>query len=286
MASCIARSLGHKYTWGDSISKQKIRDDSVTLPVTSAGKIDFAFMDSFIRELEEERIRELAAYLKASGLADSKLTASERRALDLLDTVDWGEFRFDEVFDHIEQGRRLKKDDQVPGDLPFVMSGVTNTGVVNHISNPVATFPANSLTVDIFGNVFYRNFAYGLGDDTGSYWNDKAHYSRDKMLFFAASMARSLLGKFSYGHKLRSSQSIGFKMLLPTYASDLPDYGYMETFMRAVQKLVVKDVAEFTARRISATKKYVRGGSQTMSSLAGAPEEAESLRLAADENGE
>ncbi len=278
MASCIARSLGHKYTWGNSISKQKIKNDSVSLPVTASGKINFTFMDSFIREL--------AAYLKVSGLADSKLSASERKALDRFVAIDWGEFRYDEIFNHIEQGRRLKKDDQIPGDIPFVMSGITNTGVVNHVSNPVASFPANSLTVDIFGDVFYRDFAYGLGDDAGAYWNDKVCYSKDKMLFFAASMTRSLLGKFSYGHKLRSSKSLGFKMLLPALASGLPDYGYMETFMRAVQKLVVKDVADFAAKRILATEKCVKGGSRVMMNPADAPEEETSFRLAADENGE
>ena len=254
MASCIARSLGYKYTWGNSISKQKIKADFVTLPVTDSGKIDFAFMEDFIRELEEERIRELAAYLKASDLADSNLSESERKALDRFDTIEWREFRYDKIFNRIEQGRRLKKDDQIPGDIPFVMSGITNTGVVNHVSNPVASFPANSLTADIFGNVFYRSYAYGLGDDTGAYWNDVKKYSKDEMLFFAASMARSLLGKFSYGHKLRSSQSLGFKMLLPVAPSGLPDYDYMETFMRAVQKLVIKDVSDFAAKRISATK--------------------------------
>ena len=264
MAACIARSLGHKYTWGNSISKQKIKSDFVSLPMTASGEIDFAFMDSFIRELEEERIRELAAYLKVSGLADSKLSASESMALDRFNTIDWGEFRYDAIFNRIEQGRRLKKDDQISGDIPFVMSGITNAGVVNHISNPVASFPANSLTVDIFGNVFYRSFAYGLGDDTGAYWNDKTSYSKDTMLFFAASMARSLIGKFSYGHKLRSSKSLGFKMLLPTLESGLPDYGYMETFMRAVQKLVVKDVADFASKRISVTKKCVKGGSRVI----------------------
>lgn len=284
MSSCILRSLGHKYTWGNSVSKQKIKTDFVTLPITDKGEIDFAFMDAFIRELEEERVRELAAYLKVSGLSDSKLSESERKALDDFRKIKWGEFRYDMIFNHIEQGRRLKKEDQISGDIPFVMSGVTNSGVVNYISNPVVSFPSNSLTVDIFGNVFYRSFSYGLGDDTGAYWNDTVSYSRDNMLFFAASMARSLLGKFSYGHKLRSSQSLGFKMLLPELASGLPDYDYMETFMRAVQKLVVKDVADYTAKHVALTKKCVKGGGRVAANSAEAPEEEETLRLAAEEN--
>ncbi|MGN1359528.1 MAG: restriction endonuclease subunit S [Kiritimatiellia bacterium] len=277
MASCMERSLGHKYTRGNSISKQKINDDWVSLPVTAAGEIDFAFMDGFIREL--------AAYLKVSGLADSKLSASERQALDRFGMIEWKGFRYDEVFNHIEQGRRLKKDDQIPGETPFVMSGITNAGVVNHVANPVASFPANSLTVDIFGNVFYRSYAYGLGDDTGAYWNDEKSYSKDAMLFFAATMAKSLFGKFSYGHKLRSSQSLGFEMLLPATPSGLPDFGYMETFMRAVQKLVIREVADFAAKRISATKQCVGSGCGVAAGCVGAPEEEESLRLAADENG-
>ncbi|MDY6272579.1 MAG: restriction endonuclease subunit S [Selenomonadaceae bacterium] len=66
---------------------ETFRHLSIFLPVTSTGKIDFAFMESFIRELEEERIRELeeerirelAAYLTASGLTDYRLTPPKLR---------------------------------------------------------------------------------------------------------------------------------------------------------------------------------------------------------------
>lgn len=80
-----------------------------------------------------------------------KIEASLNRKLR---TVKWGEYEFCKIFNQIKQGRRLKKSDQLPGNIPFVMAGVTNTGVINYISNPVASFPANSITVDIFGNTF------------------------------------------------------------------------------------------------------------------------------------
>ena len=54
-----------------------------------------------------------------------------------LRNVKWGEFKYEEVFNRIEQGRRLKKDDQIDGNIPFVMAGTTNAGVVNYVSNPV-----------------------------------------------------------------------------------------------------------------------------------------------------
>lgn len=226
-------------------------------PCDNIKNIDFDFMESFIRELEEERIRELNAYLLATGLKDYALSSEEEKALETFKTVKWGEFEFKQIFNNIKQGRRLKKEDQKEGTIPFVMSGTTNTGVVGYISNPVASFPSNSITVDIFGNTFYRNFDFGAGDDTGVYWNDKENYSKDEMLFFTAAMGKSLFGKFDYGNKLRSSQSFDIKMQLPT-KNNKPDYATMETFIKAVEKLVIKDVVLYADSKIKATKNVVK----------------------------
>lgn len=133
------------------------------------------------------------------------------------------------------QGRRLKKDDQLPGNIPFVMAGTTNTGVVNYISNPVSKFPKNSITVDIFGNVFYRDYDFGAGDDTGVYWNDKVAYSKETMLFLTISIGKALLGKFSFGNKLRSSQSLDFKMQLPILKNGKIDFEFIDSFIAELE---------------------------------------------------
>ena len=159
-------------------------------------------------------------------------------------TVKWGEFKYKEVFNRIEQGRRLKKDDQIDGTIPFVMSGTTNAGVVNYISNPVASFPKNVITIDIFGNTFYRNYAFGAGDDTGVYWNDATAYSSNAMLFFAVAMQKSMMGRFSYGKKLRSSQSEDFTMHLPVTDDGAIDFDFMESF---IAELEAERVAELSA---------------------------------------
>lgn len=114
------------------------------------------------------------------------------------------------------------------------MAGVTNTGVVNYVSNPVACFPENSITIDIFGNVFYRNYAFGAGDDTGVYWNDKITYSKETMLFFTVAMRKSLEGRYSYGKKLRSSQSSNFKMRLPVRNNKI-DFAFIDKFIAELE---------------------------------------------------
>lgn len=147
-------------------------------------------MESFVAELDASRLVELDAYLIVTGLKDYTLTSEEERVLEDFESgkMEFEGYAYASIFNKIIQGRRLKKDDQIAGNIPFVMAGTTNTGVVNYISNPTANFPKNAITVDIFGNVFYRNYDFGAGDDTGVYWNDEKKYSKELMLFFTASM--------------------------------------------------------------------------------------------------
>jgi len=258
------------FAWGSSSFNVGILKEVKIILPTLGGKINFSFMEKFIEELERERVEELErerveeldAYLAVTGLKDYKLTEKEKDALAKFDEFSkWGGVAskfttLETLFDNIKQGRRLKKEDQKDGLVPFVMAGVTNTGVINHISNPVVTFPKNSITVDIFGNTFYRNYDFGAGDDTGVYWNESKEYSQSVMLYFAASISKSLRGRFSYGKKLRSSQSLKFKINLPA-VNDRIDYDFMENFIKAIEKLVIKDVVLWADKKIEATKKVV-----------------------------
>ncbi len=266
-AVAMQKSMMGRFSYGKKLRSSQSKNFVMRLPVTIDGKINFDFMESFIAELEAERVAELeaeqvaelSAYLTVSGLDNYELSSDEMTMIERYkeQQIPYSEFEFIKIFNNIKQGRRLKKDDQLPGNIPFVMSGTTNTGVVGYISNPVAQFPKNSITVDIFGNSFFRNYDFGAGDDTGVYWNTEKEYSKTCMLFFTAAMEKALQGKYSYGKKLRSSQSLHFKMQLPT-KDGKPDYDTMATLISAVQKLVIKDVVLYADRKIEKTKEVIR----------------------------
>ncbi len=132
------------------------------------------------------------------------------------------------------------------------MSGATNQGVVGYIANPVASFPANSITIDIFGNTFYRSYDFGAGDDTGIYWSDKVQYSKRQLLFIAASIERTLSGKFSYGHKLRSSQSLDIKIPLPKNTKGKIDFAFMEKFIQRIEESRVNELENIKQQKLYA----------------------------------
>lgn len=60
---------------------------TILLPINNE-QIDFDFMDSLIAELEAERIAELEAYLKVSGLDNYELSDEELKALRDYDSME------------------------------------------------------------------------------------------------------------------------------------------------------------------------------------------------------
>lgn len=62
LATCINKSLGHQYSWGDSISNRKIQKDIVSLPVID-NKIDFKSMETLISAIQKHVVKDMVQYV-------------------------------------------------------------------------------------------------------------------------------------------------------------------------------------------------------------------------------
>ena len=62
IATCIIKSLGNKYYWGDSISHKKIQKDSVWLPAKNH-KPDYATMELIASAIQKLIIKEVVSYI-------------------------------------------------------------------------------------------------------------------------------------------------------------------------------------------------------------------------------
>ena len=99
LASAISKRIYGNYEWTNKAGWERIKSEKIHLP-TQNGQIDFAFMENFIVELEErriqemevERIAELEAYLRVTGLSDYILTEEERAVLEAFRNgkISWG----------------------------------------------------------------------------------------------------------------------------------------------------------------------------------------------------
>lgn len=154
---------GGRFSYGNKFNRAIAREFLIQLP-TKNGEIDFEFMESFVAELEAQRVAELEAYLLATGLKDYELTDKEKQSIENFENLLWSSYNLKDLFGKATRGKRLKSADRIIGDLPFVTAGETNEGVSAFIGNEVQVFSKNTTTIDMFGSAKYRNYNYG-GDD-------------------------------------------------------------------------------------------------------------------------
>ena len=77
----------------------------------------------------------------------------------------WEEFKLVSLFNGYERGTRITKLDRIGGRYPFVTAGELNEGVAEKINNSEAVTYNNAITLDMFGNCFYRGYDFKSDDN-------------------------------------------------------------------------------------------------------------------------
>lgn len=79
MVAALYKTLGPKYSWGDSISKAKIKTDVVYLPLTNDGNsIDYAFMETYISAIKKQYITRLKQEIDRERKAYDQVLAERK----------------------------------------------------------------------------------------------------------------------------------------------------------------------------------------------------------------
>ena len=241
---------------------KKFRNIIVSLPITPENKIDFDFMEAFIRELEEERIRELAAYLKVSGFDNYELSKCESEALAHFNELKWKEFRIGDLFDILTSKKRFDANKIKilnEGKYPYIVRTSLNNGIKGYL-NESEEFLNDENTIS-FGQdtatMFYQSKPYFTGDKIKIVKYKNGLFNKINALYFLTVMNKSFVnfswGSSSFNVDIIKDQTI----MLPVTSDGSPDYAFMETFISAVQKLVIKDVVLYADKKIAETKQAV-----------------------------
>ena len=221
-------------------------------------------MESFIAELEAERLAEMEAerlaemeaYLKVTGLDDYELTETEEKALEEYSRFEWKEFNLENLFGKSTRGKRLKSDDRIPGALPFVTAGEAAEGISAYIGNDVEIFEKNTTTIDMFGSAKYRNYQYGADDHIAVVHTESV--PKMASVFLTAAMHKAAhTGEFNYGHNFYAKDADALNIMLPVKGT-IPDYESMERLVSAIQKQVIKNVVFYADQKIQATETVIR----------------------------
>lgn len=150
----------------------------------------------------------------------------------MINTENWKEFKLLDIFPEFERGKRLVEYNREPGDIPLVTAGYQNEGVADFISNPEQKRFKNKITIDMFCNVFYRDYLFCCDDNIIVLINDDLNVN---VCLFLVSVIQKDKFRFAYGRQYRQKDLKKHIIKLPIDKNGNPDYKFMNDYIEELQ---------------------------------------------------
>ncbi|GAA8079341.1 restriction endonuclease subunit S [Helicobacter pylori] len=272
-----------KFGYENMCSWAKIKNDKVILPLKPTAKtqtlddIDFHFMEKFIAELEQCRLAELEAYLKATGLSNTTLSNDEENALNLFNGknsggggntpcgLTWQSFKLGDLFEVLPYKKRFDANkvniyaSKTKDTYPYVVRTSLNNGIRGYLKENTNFLNAGN-TIS-FGQdtatMFYQEKPYFTGDKIKILRCKNPNFNKINALFFITSLTKAFRN-FSWGS---ASFSVGIienqNISLPTNQHGKIDFHFMHTLINALMKQTIQGVAEYCDAKIQAAKEAI-----------------------------
>ena len=235
----LIKNFSFKYSYGYQLSTRILVNQKLMLPINSQGQPNWQFMEDYIKQEQKQQAQKIIDYY-------------ERKLVDLagdalgLDKVEWKTFRFTEVFQEIQRGKRLTKANQTDGPKPYISSTSENNGVDAFIGNEtgirkfedVLTL-ANSGSV---GSTFYQQFEFVASDHVTALKSENA----DKYAYlFLSTVVKRLEEKYSFNREINDTRIKREKVILPADKEGNPNFQYMSDFVKKLELDKVQEVLEY-----------------------------------------
>ena len=259
IVASINKAIKGVYDFGHKMNSSHANALVIALPALPDGSPDYDFMADHIRKVEAEHIREVEAYLKVTGLDSSVLTERELDALEAYKTgeVKLEKFKIGDVFE-VKPSRGIHHANNVTiydssgdGRYPYVVRSTVNNGIRGYLSEGETSLNEGntiSFAQDTFV-AFYQESPYYTGNKV-KILSPKEDVSSDGLvLIFISGSINKSVATSSWGQGSTISSISNTKLTLPVTDDGTPDYEFMRTYIRAIQKksianLVIKQDAE------------------------------------------
>lgn len=227
-----------KFGWGGySATLGRFRQTRFLLPAKDK-KPDWAFMESYMKELEE------------SVRPKKKVTVHKITDNRDLQDVKWGQFPIDELFT-ISSGVRLTKKNMKPGNRPFIGATDSNNGITNFVSNTNNSLDSNVLGVNYNGSVvenFYHPYEALFTDDVKRLHLRNYPDNKYVLLFFKTLILKQK-PKYEYGYKFNGKRMSRQIISVPINDHGKPDYLFMEQYMMRMENKLMGKIGKKGAEK-------------------------------------
>ncbi|WQX47737.1 restriction endonuclease subunit S [Helicobacter pylori] len=287
LANQLNKCFYGQFTYGTQLSSSKLKHNNfkIQLPLKPTANaqtfkdIDFIFMEKFIAELEQCRLAELEAYLKATGLENTTLSNDEENALNLFNGnnsrgntpcgLTWQHFKLGDLFE-IEKTLSFNKDALTQGqDYDYITRTSQNQGVLQTTGfvnaenlNPPFTWSLGLLQMDFF----YRKKSWYAGQfmrkitpkaEIKNKINSRtAHYFTTLLNALKRPLLSVLVRDIDKTFREQKIQ-LPLKPTANAQTFEDIDFDFMRTLINALMKQTIQGVAEYCSAKIQAAKEAI-----------------------------
>ena len=270
LASLQKQFLNFGYDTGMS----NIMDIIIKLP-TKNNEIDYNYMDNYIKELKQEHANDLEIkrnillnkFLKVTVLDNYILSDKE---LDVINKIKDGKINF-KKFD-ITGEKGIFKVDNTPGIekeyirfnsgvYPYCTAQKGNNSVQTYISYD-KKFINKGNSIMIGGKtliITYQKQDYFSNDSHNLklYLKNDFKHSENIYLFLVSALYKSLKPKYVWNASISKAKIQNDCLILPINDKDEINFEFIETYITAIKKLVIKDIVNYKDKIIDKTKEII-----------------------------
>lgn len=159
-------------------------------------------------------------------------TQNRKESIEL-NIKNWNEYKLSELF-NFEKGKRLTKNDMIPGNVNFLGAISENNGIREKIETDFCWKP-NCITVNYNGSVgeaFYQDKPFWASDDVNVLYAKEWWLMNKYNALFIITVIKANKYRFSYGRKWTLEKMKESIIKLPCKKDGTPDFDFMEKYIK------------------------------------------------------
>ena len=238
----LVQILKQKFSYGYKSSLTRISKLEIPLPVTSAGKLDWDMMETYIKDRiayvkqqENEELKKKIEELETRVLPKPNIP---RPTIAGKATAD---FPLDQVFSTITRGIQISKRNRKPGTLPYISASLLNHGEADFVSVDEKYIYKDCLTVPFIGGencTFYHDGEFVPSSDVAVLQNENF----DKHVYvFLIGILNVIMQKYSFGYKASLERLQKQTIPLPITSDGKPDWEFMSDYIKTQFQIVFEE---------------------------------------------
>lgn len=161
------------------------------------------------------------------------IRTKNRKEFIELNIKNWNEYKLSELF-NFEKGKRLTKNDMIPGNVNFLGAISENNGIREKIETDFCWKP-NCITVNYNGSVgeaFYQDKPFWASDDVNVLYAKEWWLMNKYNALFIITVIKANKYRFSYGRKWTLEKMKESIIKLPCKKDGTPDFDFMEKYIK------------------------------------------------------